>query len=50
MKGKMEAYASFRDVLAHEMGNAMGEIREDVKRAVVATGGDASVVGKGDGS
>ncbi|EKD13074.1 uncharacterized protein L3040_007156 [Drepanopeziza brunnea f. sp. 'multigermtubi'] len=46
MKGKMEAFAGFRDVLAGEMGRAMPEVRGDVVRAVVATGGDASVVGE----
>lgn len=46
MKGKMEAFGSFRDVLADAMGVGMPEIREDVVRAVRATGGDGSKVGR----
>lgn len=47
MKGKMAAYADFRDVLAGEMGRAMPEIREDVGRVVDATGGKGEEVLKG---
>lgn len=39
MKGKMAAYADFRDVLAEEMGSAMPEIGDDVRRVVRETGG-----------
>ncbi|KAL2074412.1 hypothetical protein VTL71DRAFT_8190 [Oculimacula yallundae] len=46
MKGKMDAFASFRDVLAGEMGRALPEVRDDVVRVVKATGGDESVVGR----
>ncbi|CZT03592.1 related to negative transcription regulator [Rhynchosporium agropyri] len=46
MKGKMDAFASFRDVLANEMGVAMPEIREDVLRVVRETGGREEVVGR----
>jgi mediator of RNA polymerase II transcription subunit 10 len=46
LKGKMEAFASFRDVLAHEMGNAMPELAEEIERVVVGTGGSADVVVK----
>ena len=44
MKGKMAAYADFRDVLAGEMGRALPEIREDVERVVEATGGSREVL------
>jgi hypothetical protein len=39
LKGKKEAFASFRDVLAREMRSAMPESRREVDRAVAATGG-----------
>ncbi|KAL1965348.1 hypothetical protein VTN77DRAFT_5785 [Rasamsonia byssochlamydoides] len=39
LKGKKEAFAGFRDVLAREMRSAMPECRREVDRAVVATGG-----------
>lgn len=39
MKGKLEAFRDMRDVLAEQMRNAMPELREDVDRAVRATGG-----------
>ncbi|KAL2014744.1 hypothetical protein VTN00DRAFT_2269 [Thermoascus crustaceus] len=39
LKGKAEAFASFRDVLAREMRSAMPECRREVDRAVLATGG-----------
>ncbi|KYK60183.1 mediator of RNA polymerase II transcription subunit [Drechmeria coniospora] len=39
MSGKMDAFASFRDVLATEMASAMPELREDVERVLEATGG-----------
>ncbi|KAK0718398.1 mediator complex, subunit Med10, partial [Lasiosphaeria miniovina] len=38
-RGKMRAFAAFRDVLAHEMDTAMPELRDDVRRVVAATGG-----------
>ena len=38
--GKQNAFASFRDVLASQMDQAMPELREDTERVVVATGGD----------
>ena len=44
MKGKMAAYADFRDVLAGEMGRALPEIREDVGKVVEATGGSRDVL------
>jgi mediator of RNA polymerase II transcription subunit 10 len=60
MRGKMRAFAGFRDVLAGEMSAAMPELRDDVARVVAATGVplaesvpvDASVGvgGGGDGS
>lgn len=45
MRGKLHAFGSFRDVLAHEMEAALPEVRDDVRRVVEATGG---VVGGGD--
>ncbi|PBP28649.1 transcription factor subunit Med10 [Diplocarpon rosae] len=50
MKGKMDAYASFRDVLAQEIGHAMPEVRDDVVKALLATGGDPHVLEKREGS
>ena len=44
MKGKMEAFSSFRDILATEMGKAMPELREDVGKVLEATGGKRDVV------
>lgn len=41
LKGKAEAFASFRDVLAREMASAMPECKKEVKRVVEATGGKA---------
>jgi mediator of RNA polymerase II transcription subunit 10 len=46
LKGKMEAFASFRDALAHEMGTAMPELAEEIERVVVGTGGSSDVVVK----
>lgn len=40
MKGKKEAFGSFRDVLAREMASALPEVRKDVERVVRSTGGD----------
>lgn len=39
LKGKAEAFASFRDVLAREMEGAMPEVAGEVRRVVEATGG-----------
>jgi mediator of RNA polymerase II transcription subunit 10 len=39
MRGKTEAFASMRDVLAEAMRSAMPELTEDVNKAVEATGG-----------
>ncbi|PBP22706.1 transcription factor subunit Med10 [Diplocarpon rosae] len=50
MKGKMDAYASFRDVLAQEIGHALPEVRDDVVKALLATGGDPHVLEKREGS
>lgn len=51
LKGKREAFAGFRDVLAREMRSAMPECRGEVDRVVVATGGsvhhDAGAGGAG---
>ncbi|KUJ21024.1 uncharacterized protein LY89DRAFT_638795 [Mollisia scopiformis] len=42
MKGKKEAFGSFRDVLAEEMCNVFPEMRSDVEMVVKATGGDVA--------
>lgn len=39
MKGKMDAFGSFRDILARELATANPELKEDVARVVVATHG-----------
>lgn len=39
MRGKMNAFGNFRDVLAEQMNAAMPELREDVAKVVEATGG-----------
>lgn len=43
LKGKAEAFESFRDVLAREMEGAMPEVVEEVRRVVDATGGKRMV-------
>ena len=48
MKGKLEAFGSFRDVLAQEMANLLPELREDVGRVLDETGGRREVVLDGD--
>ncbi|RWA08722.1 hypothetical protein EKO27_g6358, partial [Xylaria grammica] len=51
MRGKQSAFASFRDVLAGEIENAMPELRDDAARVVAATGGRAiSAAGAGIGN
>ncbi|PSS18611.1 hypothetical protein M430DRAFT_121260 [Amorphotheca resinae ATCC 22711] len=50
MKGKMTAFADFRDVLAGEMGKALPELREDIGRVLDETGGRKEVVLKEDES
>ncbi|PLB46828.1 mediator of RNA polymerase II transcription subunit 10 [Aspergillus steynii IBT 23096] len=54
LKGKQEAFASFRDVLAREMRSAMPECRGEVDRVVQATSSpgdaeDGGVDGEGQG-
>jgi mediator of RNA polymerase II transcription subunit 10 len=49
MRGKMNAFGNFRDVLAEQMNAAMPELREDVARVVEATGGRAGEVNGGQG-
>lgn len=39
LKGKQEAFAAFRDVLAREIVGAVPELRGDVKAVVERTGG-----------
>ncbi|KAL6866960.1 transcription factor subunit Med10 of mediator complex domain-containing protein [Trichoderma novae-zelandiae] len=46
MRGKVSAFASFRDVLAEQMSAAMPELREDVRRVLEATGGDPGIVAR----
>lgn len=42
MRGKLNAFGSFRDVLAEQMAAAMPELREDIAHVVEATGGATS--------
>ena len=42
MRGKVNAFGTFRDVLAEQMSAAMPELREDITRVVEATGGKGS--------
>lgn len=44
MKGKQEAFASFRDILAREMASALPEVRSDVEKVVRETGGDVDFI------
>ncbi|RQM08181.1 hypothetical protein DH86_00000618, partial [Scytalidium sp. 3C] len=46
MKGKMEAFGSFRDVLAKEMNAALPELRNDVEKVLEATGGSTGILVK----
>jgi len=39
MKGKAEAFSSFRDILAEEISTAMPELRDSIKTVVESTGG-----------
>lgn len=39
LKGKQEAFTSFRDILAREIAGAIPEMRNDVKAVVERTGG-----------
>ncbi|POR35658.1 Mediator of RNA polymerase II transcription subunit 10 [Tolypocladium paradoxum] len=39
MRGKVRAFAAFRDVLAEHLAHAMPELRADVDRVLEATGG-----------
>ncbi|KAL3493038.1 mediator of RNA polymerase II transcription subunit 10 [Aspergillus germanicus] len=45
LKGKKEAFANFRDVLAREMRGAMPEVRGEVERVIRATGGERETQG-----
>ncbi|KAK5132623.1 hypothetical protein LTR08_008822 [Meristemomyces frigidus] len=40
LKGRVEAFAQFRDILGKEMMSAMPEIKDDVRQVVLATGGN----------
>ncbi|KAG6021340.1 hypothetical protein E4U41_002515 [Claviceps citrina] len=42
MRGKCLAFGQFRDVLAREMATAMPELKADVDRVLLATGGKSS--------
>lgn len=46
-RGKVHAFKSFRDVLAHEMDTALPELREDVKVVLEATGGGSGQESQG---
>jgi len=48
-RGKLHAFGSFRDVLAHEMEAALPEVRDDVRRVVEATGGGGEKVKEEEG-
>lgn len=50
VRGKMRAFAAFRDVLAREMAEALPELGEDVGRVVRATGGAWPLAGEGAGA
>ena len=51
MRGKQSAFASFRDILAGEIENAMPELRDDAARVVAATrGGEGPSAGAGAGA
>jgi mediator of RNA polymerase II transcription subunit 10 len=39
LKGRSEAFASFRDILGQQMMVGIPEIKDDVKRVVEASGG-----------
>lgn len=47
MKGKQEAFGSFRDILAREMASALPEVRSDVENVVTETGGDVACLNAG---
>ncbi|KAJ5084517.1 Mediator complex subunit Med10 [Penicillium alfredii] len=49
LRGKREAFAGFRDVLAREMRSAMPECRGEVDRVVSATGGGGEQCDRPDG-
>lgn len=40
-KGRAEAYAQFRDILGEAMMQGIPEIREDTRRVLEASGGQA---------
>ena len=44
MKGKMEAFGGFRDVLAQEMARALPEVKDDILDVVEKTGGNKDAV------
>ncbi len=46
MKGKLEAFGSFRDILAEVMVAGLPELKNDVVEVVVKTGGREEVIGK----
>jgi mediator of RNA polymerase II transcription subunit 10 len=49
-RGKMGAFASFRDILAEQMLSAMPELKEDVEKVLAATTPAASDAGNGNGA
>jgi mediator of RNA polymerase II transcription subunit 10 len=44
LRGKMDAFAKFRDVLAREVAGAVPALRADVEKVVVHTGGDVAAL------
>jgi mediator of RNA polymerase II transcription subunit 10 len=48
MKGKVEAFGDFRDILAEQMAKANPELKDDIERVLDATGGRRNVNLEGD--
>lgn len=47
LRGKMDAYAAFRDVFAREIVGAVPVLRREVEGVLVHTGGDVQVLRDG---
>lgn len=50
MKGKKEAFSTFRDILAEEMSQVLPELHDDIVKVVEETGGRSTAVAKPDSS
>lgn len=44
MKGKKQAFGSFRDILAREMASALPEVKDDVEKVVKETAGEVGKI------